>query len=467
MSNPNNINISWTWNFHDEVNYTSELVAWINEQVVRQISMSNQEPEWMLAIRLKALEIYNSKPMPNWWPDLQKLDLDSIYYFAKPQGAGNNKSWENVPENIKKTFDRLGIPEAEKKALAWVGAQYDSETVYHSLKEEIKKEWVIFDDLTHALKVPEYEAIIKKYFSKSIPLADHKFSALHYAVWSGWTFLYIPAGVKISEPLQSYFRMNVKSGWQFEHTLIILEDDSEAHYIEWCSAPKYDENSLHAGWVEIFVWKNSHMRYSSVENWSLDTYNLNTKRAIVQEKGFIEWVWGNLGSNTTMLYPCSVLVWDYSKAEHLGIAFANSGQNQDTGAKVIHIWKNTTSNIASKSLSKWGGISTYRWLVDIKPSATGSVSKIDCDGLILDEISVNNAIPNIKIGNSFSTVAHEATAGKVNEQDLFYLMSRWMSENEATSILVNGFISPILKELPLEYASEMNVLISMEFEWGF
>lgn len=467
MSNPNNINISWTWNFHDEVSYTSELVAWINEQVVRQISTSNQEPEWMLAIRLKALEIYNSKPMPNWWPDLQKLDLDSIYYFAKPQGAGNNKSWEDVPENIKKTFDRLGIPEAEKKALAWVGAQYDSETVYHSLKEEIKSQWVIFDDLTHALKVPEYEAIIKKYFSKSIPLADHKFSALHYAVWSGWTFLYIPSGVKISEPLQSYFRMNVKSGWQFEHTLIILEDDSEAHYIEWCSAPKYDENSLHAGWVEIFVWKNSHMRYSSVENWSLDTYNLNTKRAIVQEKWFIEWVGGNLGSNTTMLYPCSVLVWDYSKAEHLGIAFANSGQNQDTWAKVIHIWKNTTSNIASKSLSKWGWISTYRWLVDIKPSATGSVSKIDCDGLILDEISVNNAIPNIKIGNSFSTVAHEATAGKVNEQDLFYLMSRWISENEATSILVNGFISPILKELPLEYASEMNVLISMEFEWGF
>ncbi|MGE4443857.1 MAG: Fe-S cluster assembly protein SufB [Candidatus Altimarinota bacterium] len=467
MSNPNNINISGTWNFHDEVNYTSELVAGINEQVVRQISMSNQEPEWMLAIRLKALEIYNSKPMPNWGPDLQKLDLDSIYYFAKPQGAGNNKSWEDVPENIKKTFDRLGIPEAEKKALAGVGAQYDSETVYHSLKEEIKKEGVIFDDLTHALKVPEYEAIIKKYFSKSIPLADHKFSALHYAVWSGGTFLYIPAGVKISEPLQSYFRMNVKSGGQFEHTLIILEDDSEAHYIEGCSAPKYDENSLHAGGVEIFVGKNSHMRYSSVENWSLDTYNLNTKRAIVQEKGFIEWVGGNLGSNTTMLYPCSVLVGDYSKAEHLGIAFANSGQNQDTGAKVIHIGKNTTSNIASKSLSKGGGISTYRGLVDIKPSATGSVSKIDCDGLILDEISVNNAIPNIKIGNSFSTVAHEATAGKVNQQDLFYLMSRGMSENEATSILVNGFISPILKELPLEYASEMNVLISMEFEGGF
>lgn len=421
----------------------------------------------MLELRLKALEIYQSKPMPNWGPDISGLDLESIYYFAKPKGAWNNKSWEDVPENIKKTFDRLGIPEAEKKSLAGVWAQYDSETVYHSLKDEIAQEWVIFDDLTHALQVPEYEAIIKKYFSKSIPLADHKFSALHYAVWSGWTFLYIPTGVKIKEPLQSYFRMNVKSWGQFEHTLIILEDDTQAHYIEWCSAPKYDENSLHAGWVEIFVGKNSHMRYSSVENWSLDTYNLNTKRAIVAEKWCIEWVGGNLGSNTTMLYPCSILLWDYAKAEHLWIAFANTGQNQDTGAKVIHIGKYTSSNISSKSLSKWGGISTYRGLVHIKPSAIGSVSKIDCDGLILDDISANNAIPNIKIGNSFSTVAHEATAGKVNEQDLFYLMSRGIDENEATSMIVNGFISPILKELPLEYASEMNVLISMEFEWGF
>lgn len=467
MSNPNNINISWTWNFHDDVNYTMELISWVNQKVVEQISASNKEPRWMLELRLKALEIYKAKPMPNWWPNLSNLDLESIYYFAKPEWAGNNKSWEDVPENIKKTFDRLWIPEAEKKSLAWVGAQYDSETVYHSLKKEIAEQWVIFDDLSHALQVPEYEAIIKKYFSKSIPLADHKFSALHYAVWSGWTFLYIPSGVKISEPLQSYFRMNVKSWGQFEHTLIILEDDTEAHYIEWCSAPKYDENSLHAGWVEIFVGKNSHMRYSSVENWSLDTYNLNTKRAIVGEKWFIEWVWGNLGSNTTMLYPCSVLVWDYAKAEHLWIAFANAGQNQDTGAKVIHIGKNTSSNISSKSLSKWWGISTYRWLVDIKPGAIWSVSKIDCDGLILDDISVNNAIPNIKIWNSFSTVAHEATAGKVNEQDLFYLMSRGIDENEATSMIVNGFISPILKELPLEYASEMNVLISMEFEWGF
>lgn len=466
-SNPKNLNISWTWNFHDEINYKTDLIPWLNEQVVRQISASNKEPTWMLELRLKALEIYNSKPLPNWWPNLEKLDLNSIYYFAKPEWAWNNKVWDEVPENIRKTFDRLWIPEAEKKALAWVWAQYDSETVYHSLKQEIVNLWVIFDDMTHALQNPKYEQIIKKYFSKSIPLADHKFSALHYAVWSWGTFLYVPAWVKVSEPLQSYFRMNVKSGWQFEHTLIILEEDSMAHYIEWCSAPKYDKNSLHAGWVEIFVWKSAHMRYSSVENWSLDTYNLNTKRAIVSEKWFMEWVWGNLWSNTTMLYPCSILLWDNSRADHLWIAFANTGQNQDTWAKIIHIWKNTTSNVVSKSLSKWGWISTYRWLIDIKPSATWSVSKIDCDWLILDDISANNAIPNIKIENSFSTVAHEASAWKIDEKYLFYLMSRWISETEATSMIVNGFISPILKELPLEYASEMNVLVSMEFEWGF
>lgn len=456
-----------SWDFHDEITYKTKLLQWINEDVVKQISSSNKEPEWMLELRLNALEIFKNKSMPKWWPNLDKLDLSSIYYFAKPEGGWDNKTWEDVPENIKKTFDRLGIPEAEKKALAWVWAQYDSETVYHNLKQELIDLWVIFDDMTHALQNNKYEQIIKKYFSKCIPLADHKFSALHYAVWSWWTFLYIPAWVKITEPLQSYFRMNVKSWGQFEHTLIILEEWSEAHYIEWCSAPKYDKNSLHAGWVEIFVWKNAFMRYSSVENWSLDTYNLNTKRAIIEENWKIEWVWGNLWSNTTMLYPCSVLLGDNSSADHLWIAFANSWQNQDTWSKVIHIWKNTSSNISSKSLSKWWGISTYRWLVNIKKTAIWAVSKIDCDWLILDNISSNNAIPNIIIDNSFSTVAHEATAGKINEQDLFYLMSRGISEQEATSMIVNWFISPIMKELPLEYASEMNVLISMEFEWWF
>lgn len=448
----------------DDIIYTFDLVQWVNETVVRQISESNKEPAWMLELRLKALALYLEKPMPTWGPDISKLDLESIYYFAKPEGAGNNKSWDDVPENIKNTFDRLGIPEAEKKVLAWVGAQYDSETVYHSLKKEIEEQGVIFDDLTHALQDPKKEEIVKKYFSKCISLADHKFASLHYAVWSGGTFLYVPKWVKISEPLQSYFRMNVKSGGQFEHTLIILEDDSEAQYIEGCSAPKYDTNSLHAGWVEVFVWNNAKMRYSSVENWSLDTYNLNTKRSVVEANGYMEWIGWNLGSNTTMLYPCTILKWDNSKAEHLWIAFANAGQNQDTGAKVIHIGKNTASTIISKSISKAGGKNTYRGLVDIKPCAVGSVSKIDCDGLILDGISTSDTIPDIRVWNTSSIVAHEASAGKINEDDLFYLESRGISEDQAKGMIVNGFINPIVKELPLEYASELNILISMEME---
>lgn len=447
-----------------DINYKFSLVSWVSESVVRQISASNSEPDWMLELRLKALKIYQEKPIPTWWPDLSRLDLESIYYFAKPEGAGNNKTWDEVPENIKTTFEKLGIPEAERKVLAGVGAQYDSETVYHSLKQDLQDLWVIFEDMTYALQNPEHTEIIKAYFSKCIPLADHKFSALHYAVWSGGTFLYVPKWVKITEPLQSYFRMNVKSGGQFEHTLIIIEDEAEAHYIEGCSAPKYDTNSLHAGGVEIFVWKNAKMRYSSVENWSLDTYNLNTKRAIVQENSFMEWIGGQMGSNTTMLYPCTVLLGDNSKAEHLSIAFAKTGQNQDTGAKVIHIGKNTASTIISKSISKWGGKNTYRGLVDIKPNAENSVVKVDCDGLLLDTFSTSDTIPVIQVGNASSIVAHEASAGKINEDDLFYLQSRGISEDEAKAMIVNGFINPIVKELPLEYASELNVLISMEME---
>ncbi|MDD2870517.1 MAG: Fe-S cluster assembly protein SufB [Candidatus Gracilibacteria bacterium] len=468
MSNNKNqtISVSDTWNFQDDnITYSNEILKGINEQVVRQISLSNYEPDWMLELRLKALKIFQEKQMPNWGPDLSKLDLDEIYYFAKPEGAGANKSWDDVPQNIKNTFDRLGIPEAEKKSLAGVGAQYDSEVVYHSLKQELVDQGVIFDDTTIA--VNKYPELIKKYFTKSIPISDHKFAALHYAVWSGGTFLYVPKGVKISEPLQSYFRMNKKSGGQFEHTIIILEEESQAHYIEGCSAPKYDENSLHAGAVEIFVGKNSSMRYSSVENWSLDTYNLNTKRAIVQENGYMEWVGGNMGSGVTMLYPCSVLLGDNSKTDMLGLAFANANQNQDIGSKVIHIGKNTSSNILSKSLSKGGGISTYRGLIDIKPSAIGAVSKIDCDALLLDNFSISDTIPTINVGNSDSIVGHEASAGKISEEELFYLRSRGIKEDEAIAMIVNGFLSPIMKELPLEYASEMNVLIAMEFEGGF
>lgn len=451
------------WEFQDNnIKYSNKIIKWINQNVIRQISESNNEPEWMLNLRLNALKVFREKELPKWGPDLSKLNLDEIYYFAKPEWAGAKKSWDDVPDDIKNTFERLWIPEAERKSLAGVWAQYDSEVVYHSLKQELVDKGVIFDDTSVALN--KYPELIKKYFAKSIPIFDHKFSALHYAVWSGWTFMYVPSGVKIDEPLQSYFRMNKKSGGQFEHTIIIIEDDSEAHYIEWCSAPKYDENSIHAGWVEIYVWKNAHMRYSSVENWSIDTYNLNTKRAIVEENWYMEWVWWNLGSNTTMLYPCTILKWDNSKADHLWIALATNWQNQDTWAKVIHIWKNTTSNIVSKSISKWNGINTYRGLIDIKKSATNATSKVDCDGLLIDHNSISNAIPDIKINNTSSVMAHEASAWKINPEDLFYLQSRWIGENEAVAMIVNGFISPIMKELPLEYASEMNVLISMEME---
>ena len=458
------LSISDTWNFSDDnISYTNNIIKGITEEVVIQISTSNNEPEWMLELRLKALKIFREKSMPSFGPDLSKLNLDEIYYYAKPEWWWAKKSWDDVPEDIKNTFDRLGIPEAERESLAWVGAQYDSEVVYHSLKQELVDAWVIFDDTSIA--VNKYPDLVKKYFAKSIPLSDHKFAALHYAVWSGWTFLYVPKWVKVKEPLQSYFRMNKKSWGQFEHTIIIIEDEADAHYIEWCSAPKYDEASLHAGWVEIYVWKNANMRYSSVENWSMDTYNLNTKRAVVSENWYMEWVWWNMWSWVTMLYPCSVLKGDNSKTDMLWLAFANTNQNQDIWSKVIHIWKNTTSNIVSKSISKWNGISTYRWLVDIKPSATGSTSKIDCDWLLIDPISVSNAVPDIKVWNSDSLVAHEASAWKINENDLFYLKSRGIWEEQALAMIVNWFVSPIMKELPLEYASEMNVLISMEMEW--
>lgn len=462
MSNPNNINITESWSYHDEINYSVEVKSGISEETIRQISSSNNEPNWMLELRLKALDIFNEKELPKWWPDLNNLDLNSIYYFARPEWAWNNKNWEDVPEKIKNTFDRLGIPEAEKKALAWVWAQYDSEVVYHNLKQELKEKWVIFEDMSYALI--HHEELVKKYFSKCIAIQDHKFSALHYAVWSWGTFLYVPAWVKIEEPLQAYFRMNLKAWGQFEHTIIVVEHEAEAHYIEWCSAPKFDTNSLHAGWVEIFVWKNATMRYSSVENWSIDTYNLNTKRAIVWENAYMEWVSWNMWSRTTMLYPCSVLVWDNAKTDFLWLAFASKWQNQDVWAKAIHIWKNTTSNIVSKSISKWWWISTYRGLVDIKPQATGSVTKIECEALLLDEFSVSDTIPDIRVANTESLVAHEASAWKIDEEELFYLQSRWISEEEAEAMIVSWFLSPIMKELPLEYASEMNVLISMEME---
>jgi Fe-S cluster assembly protein SufB len=394
---------------------------------------------------------------------LSALNFDEICFFAKAADKkGGYESWDQVPAYIKNTFDRLGIPEAERKVLAGVGAQYESEAVYHSLQKDLEDQGVIFTDLDIA--VQKYPDLVKKYFMKCVPSNDHKFAALHGAVWSGGTFLYIPKGVKIEKPLQSYFRMNAQGMGQFEHTLIIIEDGAQGHYIEGCSAPKYGANALHAGCVEVFVGKGAKFRYSSVENWSKDTYNLNTKRAIVERDATMEWVGGNMGSGVTMLYPCSILKGDNARADHLGIAFANEGQVQDTGAKVFHLGKNTSSKVVMKSISKAGGQSIYRGNLHIAKTAENAMAHVECDALILDEISVSDTIPKMKVDCSSATVNHEARVGRLSEEDIFYLMSRGLPEEQAAAMIVNGFINPIVRELPLEYAVEMNRLIELEME---
>lgn len=448
----------------DDIKY-AVMLTWLNEQVVRKISYENNEPEWMLEHRLLSLKIFLEKPLPTWGPDLSDLDFQKIVFYAKPGSMKQYAdSWEDVPQELKDKFERLGIPEAEKKYLAGAGGQMDSEMVYHKIKEKWANLWIIFEDMNRALHT--HPEIIKKHFMKLVPPTDHKFAALHGAVWSGGTFIHIPKWIQLTEPLQAYFRMNTESGWQFEHTLIIVEDDAQGNYIEWCSAPKFNKRALHAGCVEIFVGKNSSMRYSSVENWSIDTYNLNTKRAIVESAGHMEWIGGNFWSGKTMLYPMTILKWDYAKAEHLGVALAAKDQVQDTWAKVTHIGKYTSSKIVSKSISKDGGVSTYRGLVDIKKSAIWSVNSTQCDAILVDDISVSNTIPDIRCDNSQSTVAHEASAGKIDEATLLYLMARWIEKDQAAALIVNWFVSPIIKKLPLEYAWELNTLITMEMEWS-
>lgn len=441
-------------------------LTWLTEDTVRKISADQKEPERMLKHRLKSLEIYNNMPMPSWWPNLDWLILDDIVRYAKPasDNTGYATNRDDVPKEIKDKFDKLWIPEAEKKYLAGAGWQMDSVNFYHKIKEKRAKVGVIFEDMPTALQT--HEELVKKYFMKLVPPTDHKFAALHWAVRSGWTFIYIPKWVKADEPLQAYFRMNTYAGGQFEHTLIIVDDDAECNYIEWCSAPKYDKSSIHAGLVEIFVWKNSQMKYASVENWSTNTYNLNTKRAILEENAYMERVSGNLWSQTTMLYPCSILKWDNSKTELLWIVLAWKDQNQDVWSKVIHIWKNTSSNIISKSISKDGWISTYRWLVSIAKSADNSTSNTQCDAILIDENSTSITIPNIIDQNWSSVISHEASTWKIDEWKLFYLTSRWIKLDKATSMIVNGFFSQITKKLPLEYAGELNTLIDMEMEWS-
>lgn len=433
----------------------------ISEKLVRQISADKKEPKWMLEHRLQSFRVFQEKPMPTWGADLSALDFKKIIFYAPP-GAGNVDSWDEVPAEIRRVYDRLGIPEAERKVLAGVGAQYESEVIYHKLREEWEKLGVIFLDMDSALRL--HPEIVREYFMKCVPMTDHKFAALHGAVWSGGTFLYVPKGVRVRDPLQAYFRMNAPNMGQFEHTIIIVEEGADVHYIEGCSAPKYGTIGLHAGLVEIFVKPGAHCRYSSVENWSKDTYNLNTKRAIVQRDATMEWVGGNMGSGTTMLYPCSMLVGEGARCDHLGLAFANAGQWQDTGAKVQHLAPHTSSKVTSKSISKGGGTAIYRGQLTVAPNAHDCTANVECDALLLDDISRTDTVPDIRIRCNDVTIAHEARVGKLSEEDVFYLMSRGLSEDEAKAMIVSGFIEPIVRLLPLEYAVEMNRLIELEME---
>jgi Fe-S cluster assembly protein SufB len=433
----------------------------LTEDVVRAISKEKNEPQWMLDLRLKSLEVYNAKPMPTWGADLKELDVQSIIHYVKPN-ANLEENWEDVPDYIKNTFDRLGIPEAEKKSLAGVGAQYDSEVVYHNVNKQLIEMGVIYTDIETALK--EHEEIVKEYFMKLITINDHKFSALHGAVWSGGSFVYVPKGVHVELPLQSYFRLNAKGAGQFEHTLIIVEEGASLHFIEGCSAPKYSSQALHAGAVELFVKKNAKLRYSTIENWSRNMYNLNTKRATVDENGIIEWVSGSFGSKVSMLYPMSILKGEGARCEFTGITFASTGQYLDTGAKVVHAAPNTSSVVNSKSISKNGGAAFYRGLLKIAPNAHGSKANVNCESLMLDNLSKSDTVPIIDIMNDDVDIGHEAKIGRISDETIFYLMSRGISEEEAKAMVVRGFVEPISKELPLEYAVELNNLITLELE---
>lgn len=433
----------------------------LTEEIIREISREKNEPQWMLDFRLSSLEIYKSKPVPTWGADLSELDIENIVHYVRPN-TNLSTSWDDVPEDIKNTFERLGIPEAERTSLAGVGAQYDSEVVYHSMREDLIQQGVIYTDMDTAVK--EHEDIVRKYFMTLITNRDHKFSALHGAVWSGGSFVYVPKGVKVDTPLQSYFRLNAKGAGQFEHTMIIVEEGAELHFIEGCSAPKYSVQNLHAGAVELFVKENAKLRYSTIENWSRNMYNLNTKRSVVDKNGRIEWVSGSFGSRVSMLYPMSILRGEGASSEFTGITFAASGQYLDTGTKVVHSAPNTSSIINSKSISKDGGHAFYRGLLKVTPNATNVKSTVNCESLMLDSQSKSDTLPIIEVMNDQVDIGHEAKIGRISDDTIFYMMSRGIPEAEAKAMIVRGFVEPITKELPLEYAVELNNLISLELE---
>ena len=442
---------------------TFRLESGLTPEIVKKISEEKGDPEWMREFRLKSLETYNYLRVPKWGPSIEGLHIENIATYVRPKTQMSGK-WEDVPDDIKETFEKLGIPEAERKSLAGVGAQYDSELVYHNVQDEVAKQGVVYLGFEEALKSPEWGPMVQEYFMTLITPKDHKFAALHGAVWSGGSFVYVPKGVHLSFPLQSYFRLNARGAGQFEHTLIIVDEGADLHFIEGCSAPKYNEANLHAGAVELFVKKGAHLRYSTIENWSKNMYNLNTKRAKVEEGASIEWVSGSFGSHISYLYPESDLVGRGAKSEFTGITFAGAGQNLDTGAKMVHLAPDTTSLISTKSISKGGGVSIYRSAVYIDKNATGSKTSVSCESLMLDSESRSDTIPSMVIKTDECDVGHEAKIGRISNDAIFYLMSRGIPEDEARSMIVSGFANPVSKELPLEYAVEMNNLIKLEMK---
>ncbi|MCB1060854.1 MAG: Fe-S cluster assembly protein SufB [Calditrichaeota bacterium] len=433
----------------------------LSKQVVEEISKFKNEPEWMLKLRLKGLDYFYKKPLPEWGPNLKDIDWDDIYYYIKPSDKVAT-DWDAVPEEIRETYDKLGIPEAEKKFLAGVGAQYESEVVYHSLQEQWSKQGVVFLDTDTGLK--EYPDLYKEYFNKAIPAGDNKLAALNTAVWSGGSFIYVPKGVHVTIPLQAYFRINAQNAGQFERTLIIADEGSSVHYVEGCTAPVYSSDSLHSAVVEIFVKKDARVRYTTIQNWSKNVYNLVTKRAIAEEGATMEWVDCNIGSKVTMKYPSVYLMGRGAKADILSVAYAGSGMHTEAGAKVIHNAPDTTSVVLSKSISRGGGRTSYRGLVEVAKGATNSKSTVGCDALLLDDHSRSDTYPYMNIQEDRVELGHEATVSKIGDEQVFYLQSRGISEEEAMTMIVRGFIEPVVKELPMEYALEMNRLIQLQME---
>jgi Fe-S cluster assembly protein SufB len=453
----------YQYGFHDSENATIRFDKGLSEQVVRDISELKNEPEWMTEIRVKAYNRFMDMPMPKWGncDMLDQIDFDSITYFLR-SSKGTENDWDDVPDEIKNTFDRLGIPEAEQKWLGGVTAQYESEAVYHSIREDLEEQGVIFLDMDSGLK--QYPEIVKKYFCSVVPASDNKFSALNTAVWSGGSFLYIPKGVHVEMPVQAYFRINAKNMGQFERTLIIADEGSSIHYVEGCTAPTYSTESLHSAVVELIAMEGAKIRYSTVQNWSANVYNLVTKRGVAHANATIEWVDGNIGSKLTMKYPSVLLMGEGAHAEVISVAYAGKGQHQDAGAKVHHLASNTTSNILSKSISKNGGRSSYRGMLQVTPKANGCRSKVVCDALMLDADSQSDTYPTMEVGNASADLEHEASVSKVSNDQLFYLMSRGHSEEEAMGLIVNGFFEPFTRELPMEYAVELNRLLELEME---